>query len=78
MQRALRPETQGMAGKVATASPVTHHVFLGNLVLSHFYRTCFWAQLSFVAQQLPHCHLLKVGTQGFEKATNESNKQKQI
>lgn len=33
--RALCPGTQGVAGNVAAASPVTH-MFLGKLVLNHF------------------------------------------
>ena len=36
------------------------HTFVGNLVLNHSQTACFWVGVSFVAEQLPRCDLLKV------------------
>ena len=52
------------AGKAAAPSLVTHHMFMGTLVLNHPETTCFWVRLSYIAQELPSCDLYSALTEG--------------
>lgn len=75
----LCPGIWGMAGKAGAPSPYT--LLLGNLVLNHSWMICFWFWVYYIAEQLPHCSLLKVSPwhKGFviiRKLERENNENK--